>query len=266
MAKTAGQIPYSVTPNAQGGIVHGINTFRKPITSGLVRRALGRTEVEVTAGGVDSTLDFIIGIGGESVSLTGGPVAYDTDDPTTVAALIVAINANSANHNVWAAQGSNSSHVGLIQRRGGAFTSALSVTVTGTAEVEGGGAVTDFSGDTNTWTEVVSGAAANVPTAGGPFEIAFDITKVDKADLRIDAPDEPRVLDLQFVSDQAVEYWNGRFKPTTTTTAMDTPGTGRTLSASIENTIPCVDATTTNVIGIVNVGSNAVWEYWFRVI
>jgi hypothetical protein len=266
MSKSAGQIPYSVTPNAQGGIVHGINTFRKPITSGLVRRALGKTEVEITAGDGDSTLDFLVGIDDELVSLTGGPVDYDTDDPTSVAAVIAAINANAANHNVWAAQGTNSSHVGLIQRRGGAFTSALQVVVTGTAAVEGGGAVADFSGDTDTWTEVVSGAAANIPTAGGPFELGFDITKVDKADLRIIAPDTPRVLDLQFVSDQAVEYWSGRFKPTTASALFDAPGTGRTLSASIENTIPCVDANLVNIIGIVYVASDAVIEYWFRYI
>jgi hypothetical protein len=112
-----------------------------------------------------STLDIKV----NSVTISGGPFLYTTDDPGSVVVGIAAVNAAKAEHNYEAYQGTDSSHIGLSQRRGGLITGVLSVTVTGSAAVEGGGAVTDFSGDTDTLTEVVNGAAANLPT--GTWEI-----------------------------------------------------------------------------------------------
>jgi hypothetical protein len=64
-----------------------------------------------------SSVDVFIG----EVSVTNGPVQYTTDDPGTVAVLIVAANANAISHSVYAAQGTNSSHIRLTQRRSGAL-------------------------------------------------------------------------------------------------------------------------------------------------
>jgi hypothetical protein len=121
-----------------------------------------------------SSVDVFIG----EVSVTNGPVQYTTDDPGTVAVLIVAANANAINHSVFAAQGTNSSHIRLTQRWSGAL-GVLSAVVTRTAAIEGGSGPSDFSGDTDTFTAMVSGGAANLPTSGGPFELFFRPTLVD---------------------------------------------------------------------------------------
>lgn len=117
-----------------------------------------------------STLDFKV----NGVTISGGPFVYTTDDPGSVVVAIAAINAAKTEHNYEAYEGTNSSHVGLSQRRGGAITGLPTVTVTGSAAVEGGGAITDFSGDTDTLTAITNGAAAGIPT--GTWEVLADLS------------------------------------------------------------------------------------------
>jgi hypothetical protein len=192
-----------------------------------------------------STLDVKV----NDVSISGGPQLYTTDDPGTVVVLIAAINAEKANHNYHAYEGTNSSHLALRQRRGGAITGVLSVTVTGSAQVEGGGAVTDFSGDTDTLTEIVSGAAANLPT--GTWEILADYSLLD------DNPDAV-IMHGVFDCDVDIEAFRGR----------RVAATGRTFAtADGEFDLPCAGLGKTGPdgylisLGVWTVAGNGVLEY-----
>ena len=192
-----------------------------------------------------STLDVKV----NNVSISGGPFLYTTDDPGTVVVAIAAINAQKASHNYHAYEGTNSSHLGLRQRHGGAITGVLAVSVTATAAVEGGGAVSDFSGDTNTLTEIVNEAAANLPT--GSWEITADLTKLDDYQTAL-------ITMGTFTCDVAIVIQRGQ---------RAAAAAGKTKALNVAFSLPCVglgkldDQGRLISLGVWTVAANAVLGY-----
>lgn len=124
--------------------------YRGCVQFGLRSRPLGTITIQITAGSGSATWVYK-----EGTTALNEAVRYDTSLAATAALIAVAINANAANHN-WVATVSTDT-ITLRQRRGGA-----SGTITLTATDDAAGAPANSgnpTGDTDTWTEVVSGTA-----------------------------------------------------------------------------------------------------------
>jgi hypothetical protein len=133
----------------QSALVSPVQTYKARVTFGLRSRPLGSGTIEVTAGTDDTPNTIQATVNGVAISAV---VEWVTSHAATAAALATSINANYASHNYVATV--SSAVVTVMQRKSGAITGALAATVGGDVTAT----VVDFSGDTDTWTEFVSGA------------------------------------------------------------------------------------------------------------
>lgn len=189
-----GQAPVTPLPESHMGV---LPTQRARATIGLRTRPLATGTIQVTTAGAADTFDPQIG----GVSLVTAPVVRDTDVNTTAAAIATAINANFAAHNYLATVSTDT--VTVMQRRSGAITGALATVVTGT----GATTDTDFSIDTDTWTEFVSGATFD---GNLYYELSWSGALLAIEGLSAAAA---RAVNIDFYCDgQAVTFWVGSFR------------------------------------------------------
>ncbi len=124
--------------------------YRGCVQFGLRSRPLGTITIQITAGSGSATWVYK-----EGTTALNEAVRYEVSLANTALLIAQAINANAAAHN-WVATVSTDT-ITLRQRRGGA-----SGTITLTATDDAAGAPANSgnpTGDTDTWTEVVSGTA-----------------------------------------------------------------------------------------------------------
>lgn len=124
-----------------------IQAPRGVATVGLRSRILADGSIQVT-GGSTGTDTFEPTVDG--VAIVAAPVAWTSSHNGTAEAIAVAINAAAASHTYVATVSTDT--VTIKQRVGGAAT--LTCALGGSAAAT----VTDFTGDTDDWTEFVSGA------------------------------------------------------------------------------------------------------------
>lgn len=124
--------------------------YRGCVQFGLRSRPLGTITITITAGSGSATWLYK-----EGTTALHAVVTYDTSLANTALRIAQAINNNASAHN-WVATVSTNT-ITLRQRRGG-----VSGTITLTATGDAAGAPANSgnpTGDTDTWTEVVSGTA-----------------------------------------------------------------------------------------------------------
>lgn len=191
----------SLETTPQGGPYESVvPTLRARPTIGLRTRPLGTITYEVTGGdNAADTFDMLAG----GVSLVAAPVAWTSSHGTTAAAIATAINANFAAHNYLATV--SSATVTIMQRRSGAAPT-FSVTEVGDAAGTLGGSG-NMTGDTDTWTEFVSGATFDGALY---YELGFSGALLAVENL----PATPlRAVNIDFYCDgQAVTFWVGSFR------------------------------------------------------
>lgn len=120
------------------------------VNMGLRSRPLGTITIQITAGSGSATWLYKEG----TIALHAA-VTYNTSLANTALLIAQAINTNASAHN-WVATVSTDT-ITLRQRRGGA---SGTITLTATGDAAGAPANSgNPTGDTDTWTEVLSGAA-----------------------------------------------------------------------------------------------------------
>lgn len=201
----------------QTSLEHGIQAYRGVTNFGLRVRPLAPGTIQITAGtssaGVNTVRAFVNSV---AISLE---VDWTTSHAATAALLAVAINlgANGADggtpHNYVATVSTDT--VTVRQRSSGAVTGALTATVGGDVLAT----VVDFSIDTDTWAEHVSGAAFD---GDEYYEIGFDSSLIFDADFT-DAANILLIDTRFYVNGQAWEYWANGFRAIAAATALE-PG------------------------------------------
>lgn len=172
-----------------------IQAYRARVNFGLRSRPLGSGTIEVT-GGAAGTDTFDPQVNG--VSLVSAPVAWTTSHNATATAIATAINANYANHNYVATVSADT--VTVMQRKSGAITGSLATVVAANATTTD----TDFSNDTDTWTEFVSGATFDGDLY---YELSWSGALLAIEDV---TTTNLRAVDLTCYCDgQAVAFWVG---------------------------------------------------------
>lgn len=149
-ARTPGHLAET---NISAVFKQAVGAFRGRTEHGLQYRKLATGTVQLTAGTGGGAATYNIKIGGVSIS---GTVAFNTSLNQTATDLATAINAAKATNaaaGLYVVATVSTDTVTVRQYKGGAL-GALATTVGG----DGTTTDTDFSGDTNTWTEHVSGA------------------------------------------------------------------------------------------------------------
>lgn len=122
--------------------------YRGCVQFGLRARALGTITIQITAGSGAATWVYK-----EGTTALHAAVTYAVSLNNVALLIAQAINANASAHN-WVATVSTDT-ITLRQRRGGASST---ITLTATGDAAGAPANSgNPTGDTNTWTEVVSG-------------------------------------------------------------------------------------------------------------
>lgn len=186
-----------------------MQAYRGRVPYGLRYRALGSGTIEVT-GGDDSADTFDPQVNG--VSLVAAPVAWTSSNAATATAIATAINANQANHNYIATV--SSATVTVMQRKSGLVPGALATVVVSDATTTD----TDFSNDTDTWTEFISGATFDYALY---YEISWSGTLL--AVYGVDT-DDARSVDIDLYCDgQALTFWPGGLRAAGNTIAVGLP-------------------------------------------
>lgn len=225
-----------VMPRDEFGEV--VEQHRGCVQFGLRSRPLGTITIQITAGSGSATWLYK-----EGTTSLHAAVTFSTNLNTTAGLIAVAINANAANHN-WVATVSTDT-ITLRQRRGGA---SGTITLTATGDAAGAPANSgNPTGDTDTWTEVVSGAAfdgdlyyelgwSGALVVGGVAPGAASGTTTYGGGLT-----NAMLTALSLYSDgQAMAYWVGGLRAIST-------------AASIASGIPVASATWSDFIENINV-------------
>lgn len=194
---------------------HAIQAIRGVTNFGLRVRQLGEGTIQITAGTSGAGTNKVKAlVDGTDISAF---VDWTTSHAATAALLAVAINAfadaSGTEHNYVATV--SSATVTVRQRTSGAITGSLTATVGGDVAAT----VVDFSGDTDTWTEHVSGAAFD---GDKYYQLGFDSTLIFDADFAANADILLRDIRL-YVNGQAWAYWANGFRAIIGATALE-PG------------------------------------------
>lgn len=200
-ARTPGHLAES---NESSAFKQPIGAFRGVTQHGLQSRPLATGTIQVT-GGAAGTDTFLPTIGG--VAIVSAAVEWTTSHNATAAAIATAINANKAgnvSNGIYVIATVSADTVTVMQYKSGAI-GTLATTVVNAATTS----TTDFSGDTNTWTEHVSGASFD---GDKYYELWWDPSDIEDA---LDADGNPvdmadaMLLDIKFqTAAQTFLLWN----------------------------------------------------------
>jgi len=190
-ARTPGHLAES---NQSAGFKQPIQQLRGVTNFGIRSRPLGSGTIQITAGTASPGVNTVTAtVNGVAIS---GVVDWITSHTATAQDLAQSINATTG-HNYVAT--SSTDTVTVMQRTSGAITGSLAATVAGDVTTTD----TDFSNDTDTWTEHVGG-----DTFDGDlyYELGFSsalITNITDAD-------DMLLVDINLYCDgQAFQYWMG---------------------------------------------------------